>query len=83
MFKGVTDVFWMTWFLNVLPVFKLSHKASRFANMDDRAVVGSAQVASSFQLADRAAHNYVHMRQWEGFEKSLANPWTLECPDGV
>ena len=51
--------------------------------MDDRAVVGSAEVASSFQLADRAAHNYVHMRQWEGFEKSLANPWTLESPDGV
>ncbi|KAK4098344.1 putative aminotransferase class I and II family protein [Parathielavia hyrcaniae] len=23
------------------------------------------------------------MRQWEFFEKSLANPWTPDCPDGV
>jgi hypothetical protein len=38
---------------------------------------------SSFQLADRAGFNYVHMRQWEGFEKSLANPWTPGNPDGV
>ncbi|KAL1843051.1 hypothetical protein VTJ49DRAFT_3186 [Mycothermus thermophilus] len=39
--------------------------------------------ASSFQIADRAGHNFVHMRQWEGFEKSLANPWTPETPDGL
>ncbi|KAL2259214.1 hypothetical protein VTK26DRAFT_7184 [Humicola hyalothermophila] len=45
--------------------------------------VSTEDVASSFQLADRAAHNFVHMRQWEGFEKSLANPWTLDCPEGV
>jgi hypothetical protein len=41
------------------------------------------EVASSFHIADRAAHNYVHQRQWSVFEKSLANPWTPDCPDGV
>lgn len=52
--------------------------------MESQVEDGSAEmVMSSFQLADRAARNYVHMRQWEGFEKSLANPWTLECPEGV
>ncbi|KAL2267249.1 hypothetical protein VTJ83DRAFT_4526 [Remersonia thermophila] len=39
--------------------------------------------ASSFHIADRAGHNFVHMRQWEGFEKSLANPWTPDTPDGL
>ncbi len=40
-------------------------------------------VAASFHIADRAAYNYVHMRQWEFFEQALANPWTPECPEGV
>jgi hypothetical protein len=46
-------------------------------------LVSVEDAASSFQLADRAGFNYVHMRQWEGFEKSLANPWTPGNPDGV
>ena len=38
---------------------------------------------SSFQLSHRGGHNYVHVRQWASFEKSLGNPWTPENPDGV
>lgn len=52
--------------------------------MTDRSDPTSAEeVASSFHISERAGHNYVHMRQWEFFEKSLANPWTSECPEGV
>jgi len=52
--------------------------------MADRSDAMSAEdVASSFLIAERAAHNYVHMRQWEFFEKSLTNPWTSDCPEGV
>jgi len=45
--------------------------------------MSAEDVASSFLIAERAAHNYVHMRQWEFFEKSLTNPWTSDCPEGV
>jgi hypothetical protein len=41
---------------------------------DQSGVVSAEDAASAFQLADRAGHNYVHMPQWESFEKSLANP---------
>ena len=52
--------------------------------MSDRSgVMSTEDAASAFQLANRAGHNYVHLRQWEFFEKSLVNPWTADCPDGV
>ncbi|KAJ4289459.1 hypothetical protein N0V88_006940 [Collariella sp. IMI 366227] len=40
--------------------------------------MSAKNVASTFHIADRASHNFLHMRQWEGFEKSLGNPWTLQ-----
>lgn len=49
----------------------------------DDASLSVAEVATSFELANRASHNYVHMRQWEAFEKSLADPWTPDRLDGV
>ncbi|AEO60892.1 hypothetical protein MYCTH_2310609, partial [Thermothelomyces thermophilus ATCC 42464] len=52
--------------------------------MSDRSEATSAEdVAASFHLANRAGYNYVHLRQWELFEKSLANLWTPDHPDGV
>ena len=45
--------------------------------------MSAEDAASAFQLAYRAGHNYVYQRQWETFEKSLANPWTPDHPDGA
>ncbi|KAK4226579.1 putative 1-aminocyclopropane-1-carboxylate synthase [Podospora fimiseda] len=39
--------------------------------------------AAEFRLSSRAAHNHLHKRAWEFFEKCLATPWSPETPDGV
>ncbi|KAL2190426.1 hypothetical protein L209DRAFT_178537 [Thermothelomyces heterothallicus CBS 203.75] len=57
---------------------------SRNKTRSDRSEATSAEeVAASFHPANRAGYNYVHLRQWELVEKSLANPWTPDHPDGV
>ncbi|KAK4189482.1 putative 1-aminocyclopropane-1-carboxylate synthase [Podospora australis] len=47
------------------------------ASVDERAV------EQKFGLSSRGAHNHLHKRAWEFFEKCLATPWTPENPDGV
>lgn len=50
---------------------------------DQPATITIEGVASSFQISARAADNYINLRDWEAFEKTLVNPWTLESPEGV
>ncbi|KAK3987206.1 putative 1-aminocyclopropane-1-carboxylate synthase [Cladorrhinum sp. PSN332] len=39
--------------------------------------------AAEFALSARGAHNHLHNRTWEFFEKCLATPWSPETTDGV
>ncbi|KAL2164912.1 hypothetical protein VTH06DRAFT_208 [Thermothelomyces fergusii] len=45
--------------------------------------MSAEDAAACFQLANRAGYNYVHMRQWTLLERSLADPWTPDHPDGL